>query len=333
MSGSRGCPWYCKFCSISAFYRTPNGKIWRARSPHNIIKEIENLIKQTGIRKFNFIDDQFMGSGEIGRTRALELANEIISRGLNIKFMIQTRSDSVQEDIFSNLAKAGLFRVFLGVESGYQPTLDYFCKQCRIESNVKAIDILKRLGIKISMGFIMFHEYSTLEEIEANLDFLETIINIGYTDYNIETFFNDLQIQPGTALFEEKSQWCFDSNYNGIYEIKDELARAYRKNLQGTLRPLTRPYEEIQIFRDRELFKEDILEIFERNMSLLAFNMARNYLSYFKKRGEVPADVLCQKEKDIYRESVKLSATLSAIRNLNVDTDTVANAISNKLPS
>ncbi len=45
MVASRGCLMSCVFCSTSAFW----GKKFRARSPENVLDEIEYLIKNFGI--------------------------------------------------------------------------------------------------------------------------------------------------------------------------------------------------------------------------------------------------------------------------------------------
>ncbi len=311
ISGSRGCPWHCKFCSISTFYRIPNGRVWRARSAHNIIEEIENLIKQIGIRRFTFVDDQFMGDGQMGMNRADEIANEIISRNLNIEFSISCRPDSVDEHIFLNLRKAGLYEVFLGVESGFQPTLDYLGKQCKVESNKRALDILRKLGLRIIIGFIMFHEYSTLDEIQANLDFLEAT-----NEYDINAFFGDLEICRGSDLINEKSQWSFDNNYFATYHIRDKLARSYRQILQETLIPLSRPFADIRNAEYSDLLPSEVLEDFKRFIARFALNIAKEYLSYFYERGEVPGHFVVNAKKNVEKISIKLSTALSASKYL-----------------
>ena len=49
IASSRGCPGRCSFCDVHSFYSTPKGKMWRARSPENVLQEIEILKKKNRV--------------------------------------------------------------------------------------------------------------------------------------------------------------------------------------------------------------------------------------------------------------------------------------------
>src|SRR3989338_2543489 len=51
---SRGCPFRCTFCNANIF-----GKTFRARSPENVIGEIDLLVKKYGVKQIDIIDDNF----------------------------------------------------------------------------------------------------------------------------------------------------------------------------------------------------------------------------------------------------------------------------------
>jgi anaerobic magnesium-protoporphyrin IX monomethyl ester cyclase len=53
MLTSRGCPYNCVFCSI----HTVMGKKWRARSPENVVDEIEQVIHTYRIKQLDFVDE------------------------------------------------------------------------------------------------------------------------------------------------------------------------------------------------------------------------------------------------------------------------------------
>jgi hypothetical protein len=68
LAGSRGCPYACNFCS--------EGMEWpayRARTPENIFKEIENAYPRDGARHFYFVDDTINV-----RTKDLSLCSMIV---------------------------------------------------------------------------------------------------------------------------------------------------------------------------------------------------------------------------------------------------------------
>ena len=47
---SRGCPYNCVFCSNCIVW----GKKWRARSPKNVVDEIEQVVKTYGVKQIDF---------------------------------------------------------------------------------------------------------------------------------------------------------------------------------------------------------------------------------------------------------------------------------------
>ena len=86
-----------------------------------------------------------MGAGKRGRDFVRAFAEEVIRRGLDVEFAFETRADSVETELFALLKQAGLYIVFLGIESGYQPTLDYFQKDITVAENRQAIEICEAL--------------------------------------------------------------------------------------------------------------------------------------------------------------------------------------------
>ena len=253
ISGSRGCPWRCRYCSISTFYRIPEGKIFRHRSPKNLVDEIEAIGRTFGKNSFSFTDDQFMGGGKRGRRFVEGFADEVLSRGLDIRFSIENRADTLNKPIFRKLHRAGLERVFMGIESGYQPTLDYYRKDITVEQNLRAIRTLEELGIGVSMGFILFNPRTDPAEIRANLSFLREARQVGP-----EVFFQDLSIWGGTAMMDEHgSGQDLSDMYTVEYTITDPTAARFRDHMRSLLKILAVPWAQTQ--KLRALGMEEIL--------------------------------------------------------------------------
>ncbi|MCL5104974.1 MAG: B12-binding domain-containing radical SAM protein [Armatimonadetes bacterium] len=174
---SRGCYHRCSFCSVSSFYALSGEHAARFRSPENVVDELESVISSTGIRKFVFIDDDFIGPGEKTRQRAVRIGEEIQARKLDITFNIDCRADEVDEDVLKLLKEVGLRSVFVGIESGIQRSLDTFNKRTTVEQNRQAIEILKKLDLDVELGFILFDPYTTIEELQENMRFMQ---GLGY---------------------------------------------------------------------------------------------------------------------------------------------------------
>jgi anaerobic magnesium-protoporphyrin IX monomethyl ester cyclase len=165
---SRGCYRRCTFCNVNAFFGT-----WRARSAGNVVDELELLARDFGVTRVDFQDDNFVGPGERGRERARAIGDLMRHRRLDIRFRIMCSADAISDDAIAPLVEAGLYSIFIGIESGSQERLNAYRKGT-VERNVHALQVLDRLGIlaKCEMGFIMFDPDGSLEEIRQNLDFL-----------------------------------------------------------------------------------------------------------------------------------------------------------------
>ncbi len=172
MLSSRGCYGGCSFCSVVPFFSS-FGPRCRVRSTENIIEEIQMLINTYGVHNIIFNDAEFAGGIAINRAQTIEISEEIIRRNFNIHFSIQCRVNDIDIDTFDILKQAGLRRVFLGVESGSQTVLDRFKKGVSVQDNINAIEILGKLDMYVSMGFIMFDEETTFDEVSENMDFIK----------------------------------------------------------------------------------------------------------------------------------------------------------------
>lgn len=220
ISSSRGCPFECSFCSVRSFYKLAKCKTWRPRSPENIIDELKNINKIYGLSTIGFIDPNFLGSTSKGYDRSLKIAKLLHSNFPNVLWSIDARCDDITFDLFSILKENGLAHVFLGVESFYDPTLsNIFNKKLTSDVAIKSINILKKLNIDIEIGFIMFHPYTTLEELKFNAEVIKKL-NIGTTFI----FSNKLSVYSNTLiynrLYDEQNIREKDDGY--YYDFKNK---------------------------------------------------------------------------------------------------------------
>jgi anaerobic magnesium-protoporphyrin IX monomethyl ester cyclase len=204
---SRGCARTCSFCSIQTFYRTAPGKIVRTRKPAKVVEEMLSLHEQRGISIFLFQDDDFPLFGPVWRRWASEFVEELHRSGLprRVIWKINCRADAVEAEIFAAMRDAGLYLVYMGLESGNEEGLKVLHKQVTVEQNLRAVQILKQVGLLFEFGFMLFDPSSSLESVRANLTFLQTILSDGCA----------------AAVF------CRMIPYDGT-PIKDELERAGR---------------------------------------------------------------------------------------------------------
>jgi anaerobic magnesium-protoporphyrin IX monomethyl ester cyclase len=194
IESSRGCYHACSFCLPAASYRA-QGVPYRMRPIAKVVEEIEFLYR-TGVRLFLFDDDEFLPTVPARAERIGEFSAELDRRDLHIAFTIKCRADDVESASFRRLKEIGLLRVYLGVESGCQATLDLLDKHTTVQQNQEALATLHALGIVVDFRSLLFHPWSTLETISTDLGFLQAVLPRCSTLLDVR----EVQAYPGTPL-------------------------------------------------------------------------------------------------------------------------------------
>ncbi len=178
---SRGCVRRCTFCSIHEFYRAAPGRLVRIRRPAEVVREMRELYERRGARIFLFQDDDFPLWGRRGRAWVNEIVDELELQHLlgHVAWKISCRADDVEPQIFAGLRDAGLYLVYLGLESGTDQGLQGLNKQLSVSQSLAGVAALKRLGITMEYGFMLFDPFSTFESVRANVSFLRKILEDG----------------------------------------------------------------------------------------------------------------------------------------------------------
>ena len=88
---------------------------------------------------------------------------------------ISCRADEVEPELFLRMRDAGLYMVYLGLESGTQTGLQILNKQLNVEDNLRAVAVLKEMELALAYGFMLFDPTSTFESVRANVAFLRQI--------------------------------------------------------------------------------------------------------------------------------------------------------------
>jgi radical SAM superfamily enzyme YgiQ (UPF0313 family) len=111
---SLGCPYKCSFCAIHATYGEHRIRYW---SPEWVLKQIDILVKDYGVRHINIHDELFVFNPK----HYLPIAEGLIERGYNLNINAFARVDVLDKaDIehLITLKKAGFHWLKLGIETG-----------------------------------------------------------------------------------------------------------------------------------------------------------------------------------------------------------------------
>lgn len=148
MLSSRGCFYGCIYCP----YRIGHGTKWRARSPENVVDEIEQCVRQFGVREILFRDPLFTAD----QKRAIEISELIVARGIEVDWRCETRADLASEEMIRAFARAGCREINFGVESGSAQILEGVRRVPIERERIRKIfEVCRRVGIETMAFFII----------------------------------------------------------------------------------------------------------------------------------------------------------------------------------
>jgi len=225
---SRGCPGQCIYCSKHTF-----GSRFRARSPDNILDEIELLVNEYGVKEIQFVDDTLT----LDKRRIVELCQGIVKRKLDITWMAPNgiRVGTVDRDTLAWMRKSGCHFLFLGVESGNQNTIEKIKKGTTLKQVRQTVKLVKEAGIGVGGFFMIGLPGETKEDVEESILFARTL--------KLDAVKFGLVVPlPGTPLFEQWDKLGYIKNYNfeeyfwhkePVFETdklsKEEMFELYKK--------------------------------------------------------------------------------------------------------
>lgn len=184
---SRGCPFRCIFCQ-----KELTGRGFRTRSVKNILDELQEIHDTFNPGNVLFIDELFTCQ----KKRVYEICEGIVARGLKLNMSCETRVDMLDYDMARTMKKAGFNRMYFGVESGSQRSLDELVKDYKVEKIVEALKITRRAGIWTKIFLIVGTPGETMQDIENTA----RVLREGMPDRVRTSLFNPL---TATASFEK----------------------------------------------------------------------------------------------------------------------------------
>jgi radical SAM superfamily enzyme YgiQ (UPF0313 family) len=191
---SRGCPFQCEFCDIITIY----GRKPRAKTPAQIIAELDTL-RELGWRNEVFIvDDNFIGNLH----KALALSHELAAWQVQHKhpFSFYTEASlnlADQPALMEAMVAANFMYVFIGIETPSSEALKESKKFQNLRSgdNVKQVRVIQEAGLWVLAGFIVGFDSDDATIFERQREFIE-LTNITWAMAGV------LQAPPTTALYD-----------------------------------------------------------------------------------------------------------------------------------
>jgi anaerobic magnesium-protoporphyrin IX monomethyl ester cyclase len=276
---SRGCDKDCTFCSQQKFW----GKKWRARSPEDIVREMELLKEKHKVNVVLFTDDYPTPD----RARWERLLDLLIEKDLGQYILMETRAADIirDEDLLPKYRKAGIIHIYVGTEATQQSSLDYIKKDLSLEESKKALDLCRKHGIITETSMILGFPDETEDSIARTLELA-------------------MEFNPDMAHFLAIAPWPYADIYPDLkpyivvhdyrkYNLIDPILKPKNMTLAELDRAIVDCYRAFYMNRYAEMTLQE-RDGFKKKYMMTAMRLMMSN-SFIKKKigaiGEMPPDV------------------------------------------
>jgi radical SAM superfamily enzyme YgiQ (UPF0313 family) len=224
---SRGCPFNCKFCSVTTMF----GRKYRFRSTEKVLEDIRPYTDRT----IFFYDDNFTANKE----RTKQLLRRMIEEGITSQWTAQVRVDVARDDELLHLMeRSNCFAVYVGFESINPRTLELYSKGQTLEDITESIKKFHEHGIRIHGMFVLGSDEDDVRIIRETARFAKRV--------KIDTVqFMILTPIPGSEIFEKFGEenkiftydWRYYDGHHVVFKpnkmipivLQKEATRAMKK--------------------------------------------------------------------------------------------------------
>lgn len=169
---SRGCPYDCEFCDITALF----GRKVRTKTPAQIIAELDQLLKSGWKGSVFFVDDNFIGHKKRLKNELLPaLIGWMKFKNYPFHFITEASIDlSDDTDLMKMMVEAGFDKVFVGIETPEESCLVECNKLNNKDRNlIDSVSIIQSKGMEVHAGFIVGFDNDPPNIFQRQIDFIQ----------------------------------------------------------------------------------------------------------------------------------------------------------------
>ena len=221
IEGGRGCPFKCKFCSTSAFFR----RSYRVKDPQTLIANAIDVIGRFLVKTISFVHDNMFVSKETCEQFCDTWRTNEKLRG--VQWSCSMRVDVIDERIASILSRSNCGGIFIGIESGSERIQKIINKNLDVEKAISTIHLLNKNNIRSTAAFIVGFPEETVDDLRATLRTFERVLRVPLCKPQVSSFAILAGSEYGNNAFE------FDVGSSTISHQGPPIAPAYTKYIDS----------------------------------------------------------------------------------------------------
>lgn len=215
----RGCPFSCVFCSTKTFWKQK----FRLRNIQDIVNEIEYVVNNIGITRFDLDHDIFT----LRKDKVMEFCNELKRRNLSISWHCSSRIDTIDKEMIDTMAGCGLYKIMFGIESASSRIQKIIRKNLNLDDCFDIVTYCRSKGLKVIASFLYGLPEDEEEDFEKSFRMMQDFEKLGV---NVSTYL--CGILNGTELYEkyhDKLVYSIENvknhKYFGLEELTDLVSQ------------------------------------------------------------------------------------------------------------
>jgi radical SAM superfamily enzyme YgiQ (UPF0313 family) len=189
LQSKRGCALKCIYCT----YTNTEGKLYRFKSGERMADEIEEIIRHSGVRDFEFVDSTF----NVPESHAIDVCEAVIRRRIRANFIGSGLNPlCVSGRLLDTMRRAGFRSLICTAESGSEKMLAALEKGFGRRHIEQAAKLTREAGLRTLWIFLVGGPGETPQTVLETLDFFRG--HAGPGDVAFVT--NGIRIYPGTTM-------------------------------------------------------------------------------------------------------------------------------------
>ncbi len=231
---SRGCPFRCEFCDITAMY----GRKPRTKSVANMMKEIE-ACRAAGARQVFIVDDNFAGNKRLAKNLLTAIAEWGAQHQYPLEFNTEVSLDVADDhELLRLMRDANVTTVFVGIET---PNLEALAETGKTQNTrhdmIESVRRIQDHGIQVQAGMIVGFDADATDIFARHAAFAQQaripIVMVGMLQAVHGTRLYERVLAEGRLIRTATGDQFTQSNILPMKMTPEQLYRGYRELLDA----------------------------------------------------------------------------------------------------